>query len=217
MLVTYPRLGHSLRIATPPQPAYQAPGPVWDRVKELKCDEKIWWGTDPREAVQGADVVVTDTWYSNLIVIHIVSDSTGLSPCNRISMGQEAEYEQRVRDFAGYQVTEALCREGGANPSWKFLHCLPRKKHEVDDEVRTFPSLPAPHSISLMPSLTRFFTAHVHLCSQKLTTASGQSWPPLSVSLPPIFSRHMLTTPPSLLFGKWDITSERGSKKREVS
>ena len=53
-------------------------------------------------------------------------------------MGQEAEYEQRVRDFAGYQVTEALCREGGADPNWKFMHCLPRKKHEVDDEVRTF-------------------------------------------------------------------------------
>ena len=144
MLVTYPRLGHSLRVATPPQPAYQAPGPVWDRVKELKCDEKIWWGTDPREAVQGADVVVTDTWYFNFKLIHIVSDTTGLPPCNRISMGQEAEYEQRVRDFAGYQVTEALCREGGANPGWKFLHCLPRKKHEVDDEARTFPSLPAP-------------------------------------------------------------------------
>ena len=62
MLVTYPRLGHSLRVATPPNPAYQAPAPVWDRVKELKCDEKIWWGTDPKEAVQGADVVVTDTW-----------------------------------------------------------------------------------------------------------------------------------------------------------
>jgi ornithine carbamoyltransferase len=58
-------------------------------------------------------------------------------------MGQEAEYEQRVRDFAGYQVTEALCREGGAHPDWKFMHCLPRKKHEVDDEVRTFKTIPA--------------------------------------------------------------------------
>ena len=138
MLVTYPRLGHSLRVATPPQPAYQSPGPVWDRVKELKCDDKIWWGTDPREAVQGADVVVTDTWYSNFKIIHHGADSTGLLPYNRISMGQEAEYEQRVRDFAGYQVTEALCREGGAHSDWKFMHCLPRKKHEVDDEARTF-------------------------------------------------------------------------------
>ncbi len=66
MLVTYPRLGHNLRIATPPKPAYQAPTPVWDRVKELKCDEKIWWGTDPKEAVQGANVVVTDTWLAGL-------------------------------------------------------------------------------------------------------------------------------------------------------
>ena len=51
-------------------------------------------------------------------------------------MGQEAEKEQRLKDFQGYQVTEQLCREGGANPDWKFLHCLPRKPHEVDDEVR---------------------------------------------------------------------------------
>lgn len=51
-------------------------------------------------------------------------------------MGQEAEKEQRLKAFQGYQVTEALCREGGAKKDWKFLHCLPRKKDEVDDEVR---------------------------------------------------------------------------------
>jgi ornithine carbamoyltransferase len=50
-------------------------------------------------------------------------------------MGQEAEKAQRLKDFAGYQVTEALCKEGGANPNWKFLHCLPRKPDEVDDDV----------------------------------------------------------------------------------
>lgn len=62
MLVTYPRLGHKLRVASPPQPAYQCPKAVWDRVTELGCDKDIWWGSDPREAVHGADVVVTDTW-----------------------------------------------------------------------------------------------------------------------------------------------------------
>jgi len=62
MLVAYPPLGHSLRVATPPKPAYQCPEPVWNRVKELQYDKNIWWGTDPREAVHGADVVVTDTW-----------------------------------------------------------------------------------------------------------------------------------------------------------
>ena len=51
-------------------------------------------------------------------------------------MGQEAEKAERMQDFQGYQVTEALCREGGASENWKFLHCLPRKLDEVDDEVR---------------------------------------------------------------------------------
>ena len=60
MLVTYPRLGHHLRVASPKQ--YRAPPEVWDRVKELGCDQDIWWGEDPKEAVRGADVVVTDTW-----------------------------------------------------------------------------------------------------------------------------------------------------------
>lgn len=51
-------------------------------------------------------------------------------------MGQEAEKEQRLKDFQGYQVTEQLCREGGAKDNWVFMHCLPRKKDEVDDEAR---------------------------------------------------------------------------------
>ncbi|RDB24102.1 Ornithine carbamoyltransferase, mitochondrial [Hypsizygus marmoreus] len=112
MLVTYPRLGHKLRIASPEQ--YRAPSAVWKRVEELGCEQGIWWGADPKEAVHGADVVVTDTW---------------------ISMGQEAEKADRLKAFQGYQITEQLCREGGANPDWQFLHCLPRKPHEVDDEV----------------------------------------------------------------------------------
>ena len=62
MLVTYPRLGHKLRVASPPHAAYQCPPQVWDRVRELGCDKHIWWGNDPRQAVEGADVVVTDTW-----------------------------------------------------------------------------------------------------------------------------------------------------------
>lgn len=114
ILVTLPRLGHKVRVGTPPQQAYQCPKPVWDRVKELGCDKNILWTDNPLEAVRGADVIVTDTW---------------------ISMGQEAEKAQRLKDFQGYQVTERLCKEGGANPDWKFLHCLPRKSNEVDDEV----------------------------------------------------------------------------------
>jgi len=66
LLVTLPRLGHKMRVATPPDPKYQCPSPIWDKVKELGCDKDIWWGTDPREAVNGADVVVTDTWHAFL-------------------------------------------------------------------------------------------------------------------------------------------------------
>jgi len=53
-------------------------------------------------------------------------------------MGQEAEKAERLQAFQGYQVTEALCREGGAKPNWQFLHCLPRKPDEVDDEVSLY-------------------------------------------------------------------------------
>lgn len=63
---------------------------------------------------------------------------TGLTTVHRISMGQEAEKAGRLKAFEGYQVTERLCQEGGANPKWMFLHCLPRKPEEVDDEVRSF-------------------------------------------------------------------------------
>jgi ornithine carbamoyltransferase len=64
MLVTYPRLGHELRVASPPHPKYQPPKPVWDRVVELGCDKHIFWSSDPRDAVKNADVVITDTWYA---------------------------------------------------------------------------------------------------------------------------------------------------------
>ncbi|KAF8175773.1 ornithine carbamoyltransferase [Pholiota molesta] len=110
MLVTYPRLGHALRVASPP--AYRAPAAVWDRVRALGIEQDIVWSDDPAEAVRGADVVVTDTW---------------------ISMGQEAEKAERLKAFQGYQVTEALC--ANAKPDWMFLHCLPRKADEVDDAV----------------------------------------------------------------------------------
>jgi ornithine carbamoyltransferase len=58
--------------------------------------------TDPKEAVDGADVVYTDVW---------------------TSMGQEAETQKRLQDFAGYQVNPALLDL--AKPDVKFMHDLP--------------------------------------------------------------------------------------------
>ena len=62
MLVTYPRLGHKMRVACPENDKYRPPKAVWDRVVELGCDKDIVMTKDPREAVHGADLVVTDTW-----------------------------------------------------------------------------------------------------------------------------------------------------------
>lgn len=53
----------------------------------------------------------------------------------RISMGQEEESAKRLKDFAGYQVTNELLKRGGAASDALFMHCLPRHNEEVDDEV----------------------------------------------------------------------------------
>lgn len=50
-------------------------------------------------------------------------------------MGQEEEAAKRIKDFAGYQVTNDLLARGGAAKDATFMHCLPRHKEEVDDEV----------------------------------------------------------------------------------
>ncbi|HVF94678.1 MAG TPA: ornithine carbamoyltransferase [Sphingomonas sp.] len=67
---------------------------------------------DPREAVEGADIVVTDTW---------------------ISMGQ-AHADTKLRAMLPYQVDAALM--AAAKPDAKFLHCLPAHRgEEVTAEV----------------------------------------------------------------------------------
>jgi ornithine carbamoyltransferase len=67
---------------------------------------------DPRAAVSGADVVVTDTW---------------------VSMGQTGA-EARLAAMASYQVNEALMAAAKADAL--FLHCLPAHRgEEVTDGV----------------------------------------------------------------------------------
>jgi ornithine carbamoyltransferase len=62
---------------------------------------------DPREAVKGADLVVTDVWSS---------------------MGHEGEESDRRAIFEPYQVNEALLDL--ANPDVLFMHCLPAHRGE---------------------------------------------------------------------------------------
>ena len=75
---------------------------------------------NPVEAVQGADVIYTDTW---------------------TSMGQETEAEKRRNDFYGYQVnSELLCH---APERVIVMHCLPAHRgEEINGDI-----LDGPHSV----------------------------------------------------------------------
>ncbi|MEV0901960.1 ornithine carbamoyltransferase [Actinoplanes sp. NPDC049802] len=68
---------------------------------------------DPREAVDGAHVVATDTW---------------------TSMGQEDDGKDRLTPFWPYQVNTELLK--AADPGAIVLHCLPaHRNEEITDEV----------------------------------------------------------------------------------
>ena len=75
---------------------------------------------DPMQAVEGAELVVTDTW---------------------ISMGQEQEKQQRQAAFSAYKVSREMMDH--AAPDALFMHCLPAYRGmEVDADV-----LDAPDSV----------------------------------------------------------------------
>ncbi|MGB7649961.1 MAG: ornithine carbamoyltransferase [Gallionella sp.] len=62
---------------------------------------------DPMEAAKDADLVTTDVW---------------------TSMGWEAENEERMKDFADWQVDEDMMRVAAKNAL--FMHCLPAHRGE---------------------------------------------------------------------------------------
>ena len=86
--------GMGVRVASPA--GYQPPVPPGVLVT-----------SDPAEAVDGADAVVTDVW---------------------TSMGQEAEVARRRAAFAGFTVDDAMMAR--AAPGAVFLHCLPAHRGE---------------------------------------------------------------------------------------
>jgi ornithine carbamoyltransferase len=68
--------------------------------------------SDSIDAVQGADVIYTDVW---------------------VSMGEEAQFEERIRLLEPYRVTMDMLRKTG-NPDVIFEHCLP-SFHDLETSV----------------------------------------------------------------------------------
>jgi ornithine carbamoyltransferase len=102
------RFEFELRVATPPELAPKKK--ITDWIKASGASIRL--GTDPEDAVKGADCVVTDTW---------------------MSMGDKGS-ERRHNLLKRYQVNASLLAR--AKPDAIFMHCLPAHRgEEVTDEV----------------------------------------------------------------------------------
>jgi ornithine carbamoyltransferase len=105
--------GMHVRIGSPEE--YQPDPAVLKRAGEIAAETggSVQWTVDPAAAVDGADVVATDTW---------------------VSMGQEDEYDTRVAPFLPYAVDEAAVSR--AADGAVVLHCLPAYRgKEIAAEV----------------------------------------------------------------------------------
>ena len=117
-------VGASMVVACPP--GYEPDAGVQASVRRLGGRLEVT--TDAREAATGADVLYTDVW---------------------VSMGQEAQREQRREALSRYQLSDRLL--GFAKPSALVMHCLPAHRgEEITDSV-----LDGPRSIVLDQSENR--------------------------------------------------------------
>src|SRR6185312_6257411 len=98
LMVACAKLGMEFVAATPP--GYRPDEEVVRIAREGGGTVKLV--DDPRDAVQGADVLYTDVW---------------------TSMGQEDERQQRLEDLAGFGIDAELVKQ--ADDGAIVLHCLP--------------------------------------------------------------------------------------------
>jgi ornithine carbamoyltransferase len=93
---------------------------------------------DPAEAAGDADVLVTDTW---------------------VSLGQEAEKKQRLRDFKGYTIDLDLLDAAAEDAI--VLHCLPAQRgYEITADV-----LESPQCLAFDEAENRLHTSKALLLS----------------------------------------------------
>ena len=114
------KMSMDISVATPV--GYECDVLVTERAKETakQTGSCVVITNDPSEAMQDADVVITDTW---------------------VSMGQESEKQKRIKIFKDYTVTEQLFSK--AKDDAIFMHCLPAYRgYEVVPEI-----IDGPHSV----------------------------------------------------------------------
>ncbi len=96
------KLDFELRIATPAELSPDKAALEWAKANGVR----LQLGTDPQEAVSGADCVITDTW---------------------VSMNDD-EAANRHNLLMPYQVNDALMARAGRDAV--FMHCLPAHREE---------------------------------------------------------------------------------------
>ena len=114
------KMSMNISVATPK--GYECDALVTERALDTakKTGSKVLLTEDPKEAMKNADVVITDTW---------------------VSMGQEAEKQERIKIFKDYTVTEELFSL--ADDQAIFMHCLPAyRDYEVVPAI-----IDGPHSV----------------------------------------------------------------------
>ncbi|MFW9904723.1 MAG: ornithine carbamoyltransferase [Candidatus Thorarchaeota archaeon] len=111
LMISSIKMGMNIHVATPE--GYEPDLKVLEYCKNNSLSsEQIQLTSDPIEAATDANVVVTDTF---------------------VSMGQESEKEEKLRKFSGFQVDNQLVQH--SDKDFIFLHCLPRHKEEVTDDI----------------------------------------------------------------------------------
>lgn len=105
------KLNIHISVATPKQ--YKPHPDVLDWVRKEKKSQYLKIFEDPKEAVANANIIYTDTF---------------------VSMGQEAETDERLKIFKDYQVNRELLNYAKKEPY--IMHCLPAHRGiEITDEI----------------------------------------------------------------------------------
>lgn len=106
------KFGINVSIATPP--GIEMAQHVIDEASKITAETgaTLELTHDAKAASTNANILVTDTF---------------------VSMGEEAQTQAKLKQFEGFQINSELASL--AAKDYKFMHCLPRHKEEVTDDV----------------------------------------------------------------------------------